>query len=104
MSESRLASPAEPSSVDPVEWADSAMEKAQVFASAWSLVGGRFDFGTALEDAERAKDELRQMLFAGAARLASLESLVARQREMLRQAREAPSPTLTGSAPPSSAT
>jgi ADP-ribose pyrophosphatase YjhB (NUDIX family) len=28
------------------------MDQAQVFASAWSLVGGPFDFGNALETAE----------------------------------------------------
>jgi hypothetical protein len=38
------------------------MEQAQVFASAWSLVGGRFDGGTAMDDAEVAKNELRQMV------------------------------------------
>jgi hypothetical protein len=38
------------------------MEQAQVFASAWSLVGGRYDFGNALEEAEQAKTELRSMV------------------------------------------
>ncbi len=38
------------------------MEQAQVFASAWSLVGGKFDFGNALEEAEQAKTELRSMV------------------------------------------
>ena len=38
------------------------MEQAQVFASAWSLVGGKFDFGNALEEAEQAKSELREMI------------------------------------------
>lgn len=38
------------------------MEHAQVFASAWSLVGGRFDLGNAMEDAEQAKIELRTMV------------------------------------------
>lgn len=38
------------------------MEQAQVFASAWSLVGGPFDSGNALENAEDAKEELREML------------------------------------------
>lgn len=44
---------------------DAIMEQAQVFASAWSLVGGRFDHGDMLKDAEAAKAELRQMLVAG---------------------------------------
>ena len=38
------------------------MEQAQVFASAWSLVGGRFDTGNMLDKAEGAKIELRQMV------------------------------------------
>lgn len=38
------------------------MEQAQVFASAWSLVGGPFDSGSALENAEDAKEELREMI------------------------------------------
>lgn len=41
---------------------DQLMEQAQVFASAWSLVGGPFDQGLALEDAEAAKDKLREMI------------------------------------------
>ncbi len=41
---------------------DAIMEQAQVFASAWSLVGGPFDQGNALENAEEAKAELREML------------------------------------------
>lgn len=41
---------------------DSIMEQAQVFASAWSLIDGPFDQGNALENAEEAKTELREML------------------------------------------
>lgn len=42
---------------------DQIMEQAQVFASAWSLlVGGKFDDGNALSDAEDAKAELRTMV------------------------------------------
>lgn len=44
-------------------WINTAMEQAQVFASAWSLVGGCFDTGFALTDAEQAKAELRAMLY-----------------------------------------
>lgn len=40
----------------------SVMDQAQVFASAWSLVGGPFDNGDALEHADEAKEELREML------------------------------------------
>ena len=43
---------------------DALMSQAQVFASAWSLVGGPFDSGNALADAECAKAELRKMLEA----------------------------------------
>jgi hypothetical protein len=38
------------------------LEQAQVFASAWALVGGRFDGGNAMDDAEVAKNNLRQMV------------------------------------------
>ena len=38
------------------------MEQAQVFASAWSLVGGRFDGGNAMHDAEVAKRVLHRMI------------------------------------------
>lgn len=38
------------------------MEQAQVFASAWALVGGRFDNGNAMDDADEAKAELRTMV------------------------------------------
>lgn len=43
---------------------DEIMAQARVFASAWSLVGGRFDNGNMLTDAEEAKAELRQMIEA----------------------------------------
>jgi hypothetical protein len=42
--------------------ADHIMDQAQVFASAWSLVGGVFDSGNAMADAEEAKEELRDMV------------------------------------------
>lgn len=38
------------------------MEQAQIFASAWSLVGGPFDDGNALDDAEAAKAKLARMV------------------------------------------
>jgi len=47
---------------EPVAWVNSIMEKVQEFASAWSLVGGRFDDGTALAHAEQIKSELRAMV------------------------------------------
>lgn len=47
-----------------VAWINDVMEQAQVFASAWSLVGSRFDSGDALQFAERTKAELRAMLAA----------------------------------------
>lgn len=40
------------------------MAQAQVFASAWSLVGGTFDSGNGMADAEAAKEELREMIKA----------------------------------------
>ena len=54
--------PAEAEKQEPVAWINAVMEQAQVFASAWSLVGGLFDGGSAMDDAEVAKNELRQML------------------------------------------
>jgi hypothetical protein len=47
---------------EPVAWVDSVMEQAQVFASAWALVGSRFDSGNEMENAEQQKKELRAML------------------------------------------
>lgn len=41
---------------------DSLMEQAQVFASAWSLVGGMFDQGNQLQVAEEEKVRLEEML------------------------------------------
>lgn len=38
------------------------MDQAQVFASAWSMVGGQFDFGNALEDAEQAREDMRGLV------------------------------------------
>ena len=43
---------------------DELMSQAQVMASAWSLVGSRFDNGSAMQDFEEAKQELRDMLSA----------------------------------------
>lgn len=40
------------------------MEQAQVFASAWSLVGGRFDMGDGMAQAEAEKLALRKMVEA----------------------------------------
>lgn len=41
---------------------DAIMEQAQVFASAWSLVGGPFDSGDGHAEALAAKEELRRMV------------------------------------------
>ncbi len=41
---------------------DEIMEKIQEFASTWSVAGGRFDEGTALDRAEACKEEIRGML------------------------------------------
>lgn len=38
------------------------MTEAQVFASAWALVGGRFDDGSGMDAANEAKDELRRVV------------------------------------------
>ncbi|WP_250519516.1 hypothetical protein [Caballeronia sp. NCTM1] len=44
------------------ELVDEAMSQAQVFASAWSLVGGPFDNGEMLENAEVEKRALRALI------------------------------------------
>ncbi|MBO1856822.1 hypothetical protein J4G52_25110 [Burkholderia cenocepacia] len=44
------------------EQIDVTMTQAQVFASAWSLVGSRFDNGGELANAEQQKADLRTML------------------------------------------
>jgi hypothetical protein len=41
---------------------DEVMAQVQVFASAWSLVGGRLDNGSMLDQSKIAKAELRAML------------------------------------------
>lgn len=38
------------------------IDKIQEYASAWSLVGSRFDGGHALEDAHKSRDELHAMI------------------------------------------
>jgi Lar family restriction alleviation protein len=43
---------------------DGIMEQAQVFASAWSLVGGPFDGGDMMETALAEKENLRALLAA----------------------------------------
>jgi hypothetical protein len=48
----------------PAGWVDAVMEQAQVFASAWSLVGSPFDDGDALGTANEEKEALRAMLAA----------------------------------------
>ena len=54
------------------------MSQAQVFASAWSLVGGRFDTGFACQDAEEAKQDLEGMVLAAlAGKDAEIEKLKA---------------------------
>lgn len=45
-------------------WVEQIMEQAQVFASAWSLVGGPFDTGDGLKQAKEEKELLRKLLEA----------------------------------------
>ena len=58
------------------EWVNSVMEQAQVFASAWSLVGSRFDSGNGLENAEEEKKALRAMLTTPPAQPAPVQDIV----------------------------
>lgn len=62
--------PASPPTVDQV------MEQAQVFASAWSLVGGPFDSGGQLEQAKREKEELLGMVAALAGEQSQLAAVI----------------------------
>jgi hypothetical protein len=41
---------------------DKLMEQAQVFASAWSLIGGQFDDGSMHDSSLKEKEELRSMI------------------------------------------
>lgn len=50
---------------------DGVMEQAQVFASAWALVGSRFVSGSGLEEAEQEKKDLRALVEALAAPVAA---------------------------------
>ncbi|WP_198319033.1 hypothetical protein [Azotobacter chroococcum] len=45
-------------------WVEQIMEQVQVFASAWSLVGGPFDTGDGLKQAKEEKELLRKLLEA----------------------------------------
>lgn len=65
---------------------DEIMEQAQVFASAWSLVGGKFDDGSMLDRATRAKQDLRDKV---AERLDWLEKGLAEWRGVALGARAA---------------
>lgn len=59
-----LPDSADPSGHSVEETFDKLMEQAQVFASAWALVGGRFDFGDGMADANAARNEFASMLRA----------------------------------------
>jgi hypothetical protein len=59
-----VAANAQSPSVLTDEFVDEVMAQAQVFASAWSLVGGPFDYGDGLEAAETEKVALRALLQA----------------------------------------
>ena len=48
--------------VQPAFDLEALMSQAQIFASAWSLAGGRFDSGGGFEQAKNAKNELKHML------------------------------------------
>lgn len=60
---------------------NAAMSQAQVFASAWALVGGPFDSGDAMAHANEEKQELHDMLKALHGSGFSFEQHLHRQRE-----------------------
>lgn len=61
----KFSADAAPQSTPAKDWIDKVMEQAQVFASAWSLVGSRFDRGGELENAEEQKRQLRAFVAGG---------------------------------------
>lgn len=64
--------------VDESPRVDEIMAQAQVFASAWSLAGGRFDTGNDADNAEEQKRGLREMVAQALAyRASSVQALVA---------------------------
>ena len=75
------------------------MTQAQVFASAWSLVGGRFDGGNAMDEAEVAKNELHQMV-AEALAQPQQEQMAAAKKDAVFEAAIEFVGTLTGMKPP----
>lgn len=60
---------------------DDIMEQVQVFASTYSLVGGRFDDGTKMQQSEEEKALLRSMIAELVDDSASWEKLYARRRD-----------------------
>ena len=80
------------------EAVDELMIQAQVFASAWSLVGGRFDTGHCSDAAKEAKLELEEMVRAALAaapaqeRIQALELEVRQLTEQIAWLRHAPTP------------
>ena len=80
------------------EAVDEIMIQAQVFASAWSLVGGRFDAGHCSDAAKEAKLELEKMVRAAIAaapaqeRIDALELEVRQLTEQIAELRHAPTP------------
>lgn len=49
------------------EWLGKVRKQAQVYASAWALVGSRFDQGAELENANHQGEELMRLVDAGPA-------------------------------------
>lgn len=64
--------------------ADQVKEQAQVFASAWAIAGGRFDFGDGMEKAEEEKACLMAMIDRLASLAASTPSMTAPESERVR--------------------
>lgn len=66
------------------------MEQTQVYASAWSLVGGRFDAGDGLERAEEEKAVLAREVTAVVRERDALLAAIKAAREALQFANESP--------------
>lgn len=67
-----------------VEQVNMIMELVQEYASAWSLVGSRFDLGGAIDDARDVKAELRFKLVETFG-LADYETVIAGHRLLVRE-------------------
>lgn len=68
-------------SAERATWLGKVRKQAQVFASAWSLVGSRFDQGGELENAEHQREELMRLVIDGPSESAALDAMAQRIKQ-----------------------